>query len=305
MSIISDFFAKLFAQNGSISNVTVHGSFSGSDIKKHLTEDNGSVVKHPIEFNQCKAITINGCFKTTIKQGSEPSAHLEINENLIPFLKVKMMNGEWCIQIDKPVLINPVLSLTITTPHVDSIHYNGSGSLDIQNFTQEIMTIVKSGSANTLFSGNFGKLSLNLKGSGNFEGNFSAQYTDIRKDNSGDCDITAAIDKPVFNIDGTGKFIFVGSHSDIVKIKKSSVGKCSFSGSCNKLNVDASSVGDLNMAEFKAQHVVFEHTGVGTLKCNAAQSISGFSDGVGSVHVFGNPNKKEVIKKGVGDLIYR
>lgn len=305
MSIISDFFAKLFSQNDSISNVTIHGSFSGSDLKKHLMDDNGSVVEHSIEFSQCKAIAITGCFKTTIKQGDDPSAQLEINENLIPFLKVGMVNGAWSIQVDKPVIVNPVLRLTITTPHVNSVHYDGSGSLNIQDFTQETMTIVKSGSANTLFSGNFEKLSLNLKGSGNFDGTFSAQYADIRKDNSGDCSIVAAINTPVFDIGGTGKFIFKGNHSDTVVINKSSVGKCSFSGSCDTLNVDASSVGELNMAEFKAQHVILEHTGVGTLKCNAAQSISGFSDGVGSVHVFGNPKNARVNKKGVGDLIYR
>lgn len=301
MSVFKEVMESLFGKKNSFNNVTVNGSIVGGKINK---EDYGPVVNHPVQFQDFSSVSIVGPFKTVIQQGEKLAIQLEINEKLIPFFKVETVNGLLKIKVDKDVLNNPVLKLSIIAPHLDMIHYNGVGQIDIKDFKQEKIKIKKSGPGNCTLNGDFETIHLDILSIGNFSAKLRANEAVINKDGTGDCLIEGEIENPVFILDGTGDFDYVGLHSKVVKINQSAVGSSSFQGSCDTLELISSGVGSVNARGMKAANITLNTSGVGSINVTAINSIVGSSTGVGGVHVYGNPTNARVTKKCIGELVY-
>lgn len=305
MSRLNQLFASLFSKKGRMGDVTIiNGVVVSGDMKNSRSEDYGPVVQHPVEFNQVSAIKIIGPFETIIQQSSEHSIKLEINEKLIPFLKVKTVNGVWTISVEKDVLVNPVLKLWITAPLLESINCDGMGKVDIKEFKQENIKIKKSGAGKCSLTGDFSLVLLDIFGTGSFTGQINAKEAIIKKDSIGDGCLNGVIDKLVLTNDGTGSFDYTGGHSSLIKINQSSLGLTSFSGSCDTLEVVISGVGGLDAKQLHAKDVTLQSTGIGGVKITALNSIVGAATGIGGVHIFGNPQNARVTKKSIGELVY-
>lgn len=267
-------------------------------------EDYGQVVDHPIDFQSFSSLKVDGPFKTVIQQGSTHAVSLEINEKLIPFLKISTVNEVLNIQIEKDVLVNPVLILNITAPQLNLIDYKGIGKVAIKDFKQSTMKVIKSGAGDCTFNGVFETLLLDVLGTGSFTADVTAETSTINKDSSGDCMVTGGFKNATFNIDGTGDFDYSGEHSELIKMVDLSVGDSSLKGSCDKFDLNTSGVGSIKAKNLKARQVVLNKSGVGSLHLTATESITGEVTGVGSTHVFGNPKNARVSKRSIGDLIY-
>jgi hypothetical protein len=305
--MLKDFLNNFFAKkehgdiNITIDGVNVSGSIHAKGMKK---EDYGQVVNHPINFKAFSSLKISGPFKTVIQQGSVHAVTLEINEKLIPFLKISTVNDVLNIKIEKDILINPTLILNITAPRLDLIDYKGVGKLDIKSFKQSTMKLVKAGAGDGTLNGDFETIQLDILSTGDFSAKISANEAVINKDGAGDCLIEGEIENPVFMIDGTGDFDYMGLHSKVIKINHSSVGSSSFKGSCDTLELISSGVGSIKAREMKASNVTLNATGVGSINVTAINSIVGSSTGVGGVHIYGNPTNARVTKKCIGELVY-
>lgn len=305
--MLKDFLNNFFAKkehgdiNITIDGVNVSGSIHAKGMKK---EDYGQVVNHPIDFKAFSSLKISGPFKTIIKQGDTHDVTLEINEKLIPFLKVSTVNNMLDVTIEKNVLINPVLNLIITAPQLDLIDYKGVGNLDIKAFNQPTMKLVKSGAGDCTFNGNFETLFLDVLGTGTFEAFVTADSATVNKNSAGDCVLTGGFKDATFNIDGTGSFDYSGQHSKFIKMINASVGSSSLKGSCDTFDLKTSGVGSIKAVNFKAANVTLHTSGVGSIKLTATESIVGSSTGIGGVHIHGNPKNSRFIKKSIGELVY-
>lgn len=305
--MIKDFFTNFFAKkdHGDI-NITIDGvNISGNIYPKGMKkEDYGQVVNHPIDFKTFSFLKVSGPFKTVIQQGSTHDVTLEINEKLIPFLKISTVNDVLNIKIEKDILINPTLILNIMAPQLNLIDYKGVGKVDIKDFKQTTMKLIKSGAGDCTFKGVFETLSLDVFGTGTFHAVVTADTAIINKSSSGDCIFTGGFKNATFNIDGTGLFDYSGQHSEFIKMIDSSVGGSSLEGSCDKFDLNTSGVGSIKAKNLKSREVVLNKSGVGSLSLTATESITGEVSGVGSTYVFGNPKNARVSKRSIGDLIY-
>lgn len=305
--MIKDFFTNFFAKkdHGDI-NITINGvNVSGSiHLKGMKKEDYGQVVNHPIDFKTFSSLKVSGPFKTVIQQGSTHAVTLEINEKLISFLKISTVHDVLNIKIEKDILINPTLILNITAPQLDLIDYKGVGKVDIKEFKQATMKVIKSGAGDCTFKGVFETLLLDALGTGTFQADVTADTATINKASSGDCIFTGGFKNATFNIDGTGLFDYSGQHSEFIKMIDLSVGGSSLKGSCDKFDLNTSGVGSIKAKNLRSREVVLNKSGVGSLSLTATESITGEVSGVGSTHVFGNPKNARVSKRSIGDLIY-
>lgn len=305
--MLKDFLNNFFAKkehgdiNITIDGVNVSGSIHAKGMKK---EDYGQVVSHPIDFKTFSSLKVSAPFKTVIQQGSAHAVTLEINEKLIPFFKISTVNDVLNIKIEKDILINPTLILNITAPRLDLIDYKGVGKVDIKEFKQSTMKVIKSGAGDCTFKGVFETLSLDVLGTGTFQADVTADTAIINKISSGDCIFTGGFKNATFNIDGTGLFDYSGEHSELIKMIDSSVGGSSLKGSCDTLELISSGVGSIKAREMKASNVTLNSTGVGSINVTAINSIVGSSTGVGGVHIYGNPTNARVTKKSIGELVY-
>jgi hypothetical protein len=292
MSVFKEVMESLFGKKNSFNNVTIiNGSIVGGKIPK---EDYGPVVNHPVQFKDFSSVSIVGPFETVIQQGENLTIQLEINEKLIPFLKVETVKGCFKIKVEKDVLINPVMKLFITAPLLESITHNGSGKVDIQEFKQEKINIEKSGTGKCALTGDFDTILLDILGTGSFNAKFNAYEATVNKESTGDCFISGRVLNSVFTISGTGSFEYDGESSQSIKIKQDSVGSSTFYGDCE--NLDAKGL--------KAYNVTLISSGIGKVNVTALKSIVGSATGIGGIHIFGNPANARVTKKSIGELVY-
>jgi hypothetical protein len=302
MSVFKEVMESLFGKKNSFNNVTIiNGSIVGGKIPK---EDYGPVVNHPVQFKDFSSVSIVGPFETVIQQGENLTIQLEINEKLIPFLKVETVKGCFKIKVEKDVLINPVMKLFITAPLLESITHNGSGKVDIQEFKQEKINIEKSGTGKCALTGDFDTILLDILGTGSFNAKFNAYEATVNKESTGDCFISGRVLNSVFTISGTGSFEYDGESSQSIKIKQDSVGSSTFYGDCENLNLTTSGTGSVDAKGLKAYNVTLISSGIGKVNVTALKSIVGSATGIGGIHIFGNPANARVTKKSIGELVY-
>lgn len=305
MSRLNQLFASLFPKKGRMDNITIiNGVVVSGDMKKYRNEDYGPVVDHPVKFDAFSSVSISGPWETVISQGDDLAIRIEINENLIPFLKSETVKGCFKITVEKDVLINPVMKLFITAPLLESIAHNGSGEVDIQNFKQEKININKSGTGKFDLTGDFDTILLNLRGTGSFNAKINAYEATVNKCSTGDCFISGRVLNSLFTISGTGSFEYDGEAAQSIKIKQDSVGSSTFEGTCENLDLTTSGTGSVDAKGLKADNVTLISSGIGKVKVTALKSIVGSATGIGGIHIFGNPANARVTKKSIGELVY-
>lgn len=86
----------------------------------------------------------------------------------------------------------------------------------------------------------------------------------------------------------------------IVDIK--GVGDIILHGETQKAQYYSKGVGDIMAKDMKAKEAKAELSGVGDIACFADERITAISKGVGDINIFGNPQEKELSKKGVGSI---
>lgn len=302
MSVFKEVMESLFGKKNSFNDVTIiNGSIVGGKIPK---EDYGPVVNHPVQFKDFSSVSIGGPFETVIQQGDKLTIQLEINEKLIPFLKVETVNGCFKIKVEKDVLINPVMKLFITAPLLESISHNGSGKVDIQHFKQEKINIKKSGTGKCDLNGDFDTILLDVSGTGSFNAKINADEATVNKCSTGVFFISGRVLNAIFTISGTGSFEYEGEAAQSIKIKQDSVGSSTFEGTCENLDLTTSGTGSVDSKGLKADNVTLISSGIGKVKVTALKSIVGSATGIGGIHIFGNPANARVTKKSIGELVY-
>lgn len=80
------------------------------------------------------------------------------------------------------------------------------------------------------------------------------------------------------------------------------VGEINLNGSANSATYVSTGVGNLDVQNLKAQNVKATLSGVGSISCYASERISAHSKGVGNIEFYGNPQEKELNKRGIGSI---
>jgi hypothetical protein len=82
----------------------------------------------------------------------------------------------------------------------------------------------------------------------------------------------------------------------------SGAGSLKMDGEVDELEIRVSGAGDADTRDLKAKHVDISVSGAGDAKVYAGESIKARVSGVGSIHYYGDPEKKSTKVSGIGSI---
>lgn len=102
--------------------------------------------------------------------------------------------------------------------------------------------------------------------------------------------------------EGAGKTVFHGLNGGPFAINYEGAGLITASGQVERLSVQASGAGSLDLDQLKARHVTVSLAGVGTVSVYASESLTAAVDGIGSLTYYGKPAKLSKAVSGIGSI---
>ncbi len=128
--------------------------------------------------------------------------------------------------------------------------------------------------------------------------------TEIDFEGVGNIQIDGTFNTPqlVINSEGVGNITANQLECEFVKIHSEGVGNTIVGGKANKVEIHSEGVGNVDAAKLIASEAIVSSQGVGNVRCHASDYLSIRSQGVGSVQYFGKPEKKDLIKDGIGKI---
>ena len=177
------------------------------------------------------AIEVEGSINVILEKGDSQQVVVKAPAALIPLLKTEVRNGKWTVSTTQCWTSMGGFTIHITTPLINSIELEGSGSAtaadvfgagDIQlssagsgsitlnNVVAKKINVEADGSGSFTLSGTCAELSATLSGSGDFNGKgLTANTADISSEGSGNASITA-ITTLEASVEGSGTISYAG-----------------------------------------------------------------------------------------------
>jgi hypothetical protein len=211
-------------------------SFS-CDVLEDCIEGKGNITTKTLSLSSFEGIDFAIAGDVVISQGNVQSVVATGHPNIINDLKKKIVSGNiWVIAFDDDCYDKYELTLHITVPNISDISLSGSGTIQINNFSnQDNLSLDISGSGDidiNAFSGaekltvdisgsgavtgnselvDLNDLDINISGSGNYNGFPIITYDcGIKISGSGNCYVTV-IDNLDINISGSGNIHYKGN----------------------------------------------------------------------------------------------
>lgn len=252
--------AKGIKGNGKITTKTIHlSNFDEVNLGNIST------------FSFSKLFSVRGNYtnspKLIYKQSSEASLKLRTDENVIPYINVKVQNGVLSISTDKDVDVYPTeIKIYASSTSLSKVNVSGGSEFEIE--------------------GKFDSpsLSVNVSGGGDFEAEdrISVKDADFSISGGGDLDI---------------KNLSCGS----VTANVSGGGDADIKGEAKYAEFKVSGGGDLDADELIAEDVTAKVSGGGDIKVYASKRLNASASGGGDIYYKGNP-EVESSTSGGGDV---
>lgn len=105
-------------------------------------------------------------------------------------------------------------------------------------------------------------------------------------------------------LSGSGDVIVSNMKLDKVALNVSGAGDVTASGSCNHLEARVAGAGDVAARNLKCRTVAAQVSGAGDIAIHVDQAVSAQVTGVGDIRIYGNPEQRSAITRGVGDITF-
>jgi hypothetical protein len=140
----------------------------------------GPIVTEELTLADFSAIEAIGSMDIIISKGAEQKVEVTGHANIIDRLETSVSNGVWKIKLKDGSYKNADLSFNIVIPDLNAASIEGSGDIDINDFTSTdnvFLGII--GSGDIQLDGNMGckNLDIEIEGSGNVKAN--SEFTDL------------------------------------------------------------------------------------------------------------------------------
>ena len=151
---------------------------------------NGNVISEKRETSSYDKIAVIGFFDVELVSGKEGNITIKGEENLIPHIKIEVVNQELKISTDKNKYISTSngknIIITVPFENINQVSLTGSGDISTKN---------------TIESGSF---TVKLTGSGDLTLNVECKDLDVNLNGSGDIILTGKTESITSTLDGSG-----------------------------------------------------------------------------------------------------
>ena len=214
------------------------------------TRDSGRVITEERTVSGFDKVNLTGSGEATITQGDSESLVIEAEENILPQLESKVIDGTLNIGPKDNKIINPTrpIKYTITMREINGISASGSGKINAAEIATSVLDVDLSGSGEVNISSLIADtISLNQIGSGDI--GIGGQVTDqiIILSGSGEYD-AAELDSRIADAQVSGSGNAILKVEDVLDVEISGSGRVSYYGD-PFVTSDISGSGELEQLE--------------------------------------------------------
>jgi len=153
----------------------------------------------------------DGAANLKILVGLPTGVKVEGDDNIVPFVKTSVENGELIIKTKKNFRSKVKLLVTITTPTLNTLQLDGAGNISVNNAKADNFTIGLDGAGNVTADGTVNSLTATIDGAGNLKlGSLKSRTATATVDGAGNIDVWAT-DNLTATVDGVGNIRYKGS----------------------------------------------------------------------------------------------
>lgn len=197
---------------GSNVNVTVNDETLGPEI-----DGSGKPGSETRDVSDFRKIRADGKADITVRMGKRPSVMITGDANLLPSIVARSQDGLLTVSERGDIRSTMPLRIAITVPSLEHLTTDGADIIHLDGIKAKRLAIDLNGSGNVDGNGTADALSLDLSGSGNAGlTDLRARQTDVSVSGSGNASVTAtqAISA---GISGTGNIVYSGNPHVVTK----------------------------------------------------------------------------------------
>ncbi len=197
-------------------------SLACSTLVPQSVNGSGKLETQTFDVSNFDRVRLDGFGDVYIQQGDAESLSAQADDNLMPYLEIKVSGNELQLGTKPNVNLNPSQSITynLTVKDLSAISLNGSGKFYVSPIKSDSMDVSLNGSGNINVDDlATGKLSVNLSGSGNVAiDKLTATAADVSVNGSGDIKLAGQTPTQNISYNGSGNYLAGDLKSEFAEI---------------------------------------------------------------------------------------
>lgn len=231
-----------------------------------VARSSGKMVTQEFTFSDFAQIDVASAFEITVRQGNEYQVTIEVDEAVVPYLRVEQEGNT--LQIGLTPMVNTMGNLRL----------RGEVSLPA------LRALTASGASQVQLSGFSGDNAVDIRASG-----ASGVHGAI---DAGDAKIEAA---------GASEVTLKSTFQDVA-IEATGASKVTLSGSGRNVTVTASGASPVDLAEFPVADAAIRATGASNVVVNASGTLDADASGASNVTYIGSPTMGNINTTGASTV---
>ncbi len=244
------------------------------DVPANTINGSGKVVTEPRDVTGYSSVDMQSIGNLTITQGNEESLTIKADENLLPYITTRVVNGTLEIGMKPNTSLNPsrTIEYDLVMKEVSGVQLSGFGNIESEGLKGKNIEVKLAGSGDI----NIGKLeadSLLVRISG--FGNFHSQS------------IKAAT--PTIEITGSGDINVDELDAENLAVKISGFGDAMINGKTTAQDVQILGSGNFKAGDLESKTATVKITGFGNATMWVSDDLGITVTGSGDVEYYGSP----------------
>jgi hypothetical protein len=228
----------------------------------------GPIVTQTFDLDPFDEIASETVIDIEVVQGNSQQVTAEGNENMMNFIKLKVVNHKLYVDLREGSYNHFELKVYVTIPSVKEVELESTGNVYLEEFT------------------NLESLDLYCRSTGNI-------------DADGIFDIE---NKLKVESHSTGN-ISINTNCEEIEVEATSTGNVTIKGSCNNQTVELNGTGNYNAFDLYSEECTVVNKGIGDARVYVSDILHATIKSIGSIYYKGDP-KVYVQDSSIGNLIW-
>jgi hypothetical protein len=186
-------------------------SLACSTLIPQSVNGSGNLETQTFNVSNFDRVRLDGFGDVYIEQGDKESLSVQTDDNLLPYLDIKVSGNELQLSVKPNANLNPSKSITynLTVKDLSAITLNGSGKFFVSPLQSDLMDLAVNGSGDINIDDlKTSKLSMALNGSGNIAiDKLSASSADASINGSGNIKLAGEAPTQEISFNGSGNYM--------------------------------------------------------------------------------------------------
>jgi predicted small secreted protein len=244
------------------------------DVPANSINGSGKVVTESRDVTGFSSVDMQSIGNLTITQGNVESLTISADENLLPYITTRVVNGTLEIGMKPNTSLNPsrTIEYNLVMKTVEGVQLSGFGNIESEGLKG-------------------GNIEVKLAGSGDINiAKIEADSLLVRISGFGDFDSQSVKAKtPNIEITGSGDINVDELDAEDLAVKISGFGDAILNGKTNTQNVQILGSGNFKAGDLSSETATVKITGFGDATLWASETLGVTVTGSGNVEYYGNP----------------